>query len=113
MKNSAGSRKEFIKEIAKLLGNKVVEPFTSNKNIYELNDEQKEFLVVYRAWLNEFESFIREQNKNPQDKKNNKRLMELSDQAAEWKKHLEEFMEDAVFATVFYDISSELSAQIK
>ena len=80
--------------------------------VVKLTDEQTTFLKEYSEWLEEFHSYVKKRNKDPFNVENNKRLMELSQEAEQRKPILEKFMEDAVFKTVYNDITEKVSADI-
>lgn len=111
------SRKSFLKRIsaslaaaaivgeASAIGNDVL----SNSR---LSLEQKEFLQTYEKWLGQFHGFVKQQQVNFADKENNKKLMQLSAEAEEWKEHLQEHMNDKIFADYHAQITKSVSEDI-
>ena len=117
MTNSKHSRKDFLKRIGLTAGIAAVAPLVSASNMNylndkELNSEQKEFLSTYEQWLGEFHGFVKAQKNDVASPTNNKRLMELSAQAADWKKQLEIHMMDDRFARSLTRITQKITNDI-
>lgn len=111
------SRKDFLRKIGLSLGGFVAEGAAASENFVtdedKLNEEQKEFLNLYQIWLAQFQEFIQLQKKDFTNVENNKKLMELSTQAAEWREQLAEFMDDEAFATCYEHITTEVTRDIE
>lgn len=75
----------------------------------ELNKEHLTFLKEYAQWLKEFNRFILSRTENPDNYKNNQRLMALSKEAEKRKPKLEQLMKDPVFKQHFDFITEEVT----
>lgn len=112
------TRKEFLQRILGTLPDESKNTLTDidksaiNEVVAHITAEQHEFLRVYEQWLNHFQVFIERQKKNPNDLQNNVRLMSLSQQAAEWKIQLEEFMENETFRKTYLSIIQKVTLSI-
>lgn len=111
------SRKSFLKKIGLSLSAATVAPFVSATGSEylkdgSLNDEQKAFLSTYEMWLSEFHGFVKKQKEDITSLENNKKLMELSAQAAEWKRQLEVHMMDEQFAKYHTRITNAITDDI-
>lgn len=117
MNKSKESRKDFLKKLGLTFGIAAVAPAVSASSIGYRNDEQlnevqKEFLQGYELWLGEFHGFVKKQKKDSLNSENNKRLMQLSAEAEEWKKQLEVHMLDKRFASYHEKITTKITQDI-
>jgi hypothetical protein len=114
---AAISRKDFLKKIGLGIGVAVSAPvsamFSEHLDDDALSAEKKQFLSEYELWLHEFHNFVEKRNKNILDEANNKRLMELSDEAARRKPLLEQHMKDPRFAGYFNTITASITRNIQ
>ncbi len=111
------SRKDFLRKLGLSIGAAAVAPavsasFFGYHNDEALNKEQKEFLQGYETWLGDFHCFVKKQKEDFLNTDNNKRLMELSAQAEEWKKQLEVHMLDQRFANYHEKITTHITQEI-
>ncbi|PKP08276.1 MAG: hypothetical protein CVU09_16440 [Bacteroidetes bacterium HGW-Bacteroidetes-4] len=111
------SRKDFFKKIGLGIGVVVSTPvsamFSEHLDDDNLSVEKKQFLTEYELWLHDFHNFVEKRNKNILDEANNKRLMELSDEAAKRKPLLEQHMKDSRFAGYFNTITASITRNIQ
>ena len=106
----SASRKDFINEMLRLFGSSLVNIRTDDIEVKELSSEQKEFLKVYKLWLKEFNAFVMLQKQNPNNMENNLKLMQLSQQASDWKNYLEDYIglpEDHIFFLTEQDATKD------
>ncbi|MBX9851335.1 MAG: hypothetical protein K2X86_06205 [Cytophagaceae bacterium] len=73
----------------------------SSEHIRKLNPQQKEFMIRYEKWMDEFIEAIHLKKKEPGNAENQKKIMKLSEQASEWKPQLSEYMKDPEFIAVY------------
>lgn len=113
------TRLQFIRRLGLTLGALVV-PSTL-KLAYSINEKKEEFPITqeqqlfvenYEKWMDEFIPVIRRQKSNPDDYDNNKKIVELSEQAKSWQNILVEFMKDENFARHYLIISQRMTQEI-
>lgn len=103
MPETQASRRKFIKIIGVSAGATVASTtafagLINHTEIHKLNPEQKEFMLNYEKWMDEFIDAIRIKKKEPGNLENNKNMMALTERAATWKPTLTEYMKDKTFA---------------
>jgi hypothetical protein len=101
------SRRNFLKKAgltagATLTASGVLASLVKTDEIMQLNPEQKEFMLEYGKWMDDFIEVIRSQRKNPSDLENQKRMMALTAVAELWKPKLNEYMKDEKFSLIYH-----------
>ena len=95
-----------------VISNSALSSFISKEEILRLNEEQQEFMLEYETWMDAFIEVIRIQKKNPADMENQKRMIELTNAAEEFKPQLQEFMKDKTFSVVYQAAIERMSKEI-
>lgn len=115
------TRREFLKKLGLLAGAtaltatgmaNVESVITDKKEKYPLNAEQNKFMSEYEKWLEEFHSMASFQKVDAEHLGNNKRLMELSEQAKGFQKELIEHMKDDNFARYYMIVTERVTTVI-
>lgn len=115
------NRRDFLKKLGLIAGTAalttvggsgVVELLTDNKEKFKLTEEQQKFMAMYEKWLKEFHGMAKFQKKDPEHIENNKKLMALSEEAAQWQKELVEHMKDENFARYYMVLTEKVTATI-
>lgn len=114
-------RREFLKKLGLLAGAtalsatgvaNVTQLLTDSKENYTLTPEQQLFMNKYEKWLNEFHNMAKFQKVDAEHLENNKRLMELSNEAKGFQKELVEFMKDDNFARYYMIVTERVTTLI-
>lgn len=110
-------RKSFFKKLgagvgAVAVGQAMASPAIDFSEDLSLTTTQKEFIKGYKAWLSEFKTYIERRNENFSDMENNKKLMELSSKAQEWRAKLDKHMTDDKYHAYFLDMTKEVTSLI-
>lgn len=110
-------RKSFFKKLGTGVGAVAVGQAMAATDIditedLSLTDAQKNFVKGYKDWLSEFKTYIERRNENFGDMENNKKLMELSSQAQEWRAKLDKHMTDDKYHAYFLDMTKEVTSLI-
>lgn len=115
------NRREFLKKLGLLAGAtalsstgmaNVTSVITDKKEQYPLTPEQDKFMQMYEKWLDEFHAMAKFQKQDAEHLANNKRLMELSDQAKGFQKVLVEHMKDENFQRYYMIVTERVTTVI-
>lgn len=115
------TRRDFLKKLGLVVGDTTLasngisqadEIIQNKKEEFPLTPEQKKFMKSYEKWLEEFHAMAKVQKVNPDNLKNNKKLIILSDEAGKWQKELTEYMTDENFASYFMVVTERVTASI-
>jgi len=106
MSDKQSTRRKFMQALglsagAALVSKSAVAGFVNQTEIKKLNPAQQEFMKHYGAWMDEFTEAIRIQKTVPANRKNNMRMMTLTEKAEEMRPELTEFMKDPTFAVIY------------
>ena len=117
MSETQSSRRNFLKVIGVTAGASVAATsalagLIDHKEIQKLNPEQKEFMLTYEKWMDEFIDAIRIKKKEPGNLENHKKMMALTERAAAWKPQLTEYMKDKTFAVIYQDAIARTTKEI-
>lgn len=117
MFETQSSRRNFLKVIGATAGATVASTtafagLIDHAEIRKLNPEQKEFMLTYEKWMDEFIDAIRIKKKEPGNLENHKKMMALSERAATWKPKLTEYMKDKTFALIYQDAIQRTTKEI-
>ena len=117
MSETQSSRRKFLKVIGVTAGATVAATtaFAGLLNHFEiekLNPEQKEFMLTYEKWMDEFIDAIRIKKKEPGNLENHQKMMALTERAAAWKPKLTEYMKDKTFALNYQDAIARTTKEI-
>lgn len=109
------SRRKFLK----LLGLSAGATFTASvsvagqaEEILELSGEQREFMLMYERWMDEYIQVIRTQKKDPANAANNLKIMQLTEIAGEWQEELRTYMQDRKFALIYHASIDRMKIEI-
>ncbi|MDD3322607.1 MAG: hypothetical protein PHS59_14305 [Paludibacter sp.] len=92
--------------------NGTTEIIMNKKEEFPLTPEQRKFMDMHEKWLDEFKEMAKIQKVKPEDKENNRKLMNLSKEAEKWQKELIEYMKDENFARYYMVVSEKVTAAI-
>ena len=111
------SRRNFLKVMGVTAGvsmasSTVLAGLLDHTVIQKLNPEQKEFMLTYEEWMDEFIDAIRIKNKEPGNLENHKKMAALAERAAAWKPKLTEYMKDKTFALIYQDAIARTTKEI-
>jgi hypothetical protein len=117
MKSEIHSRKSFLKKLGMVVGAGAVAPFATAsgvtfRNDEMLDDEQKEFLLVYESWLEEFHGIVKLQKSGLETATTRKQMIELTARAQEWRHQLEVHMLNHNFAQHYNQITLSITNDI-
>lgn len=117
MSEAQSSRRNFLKVLGVTAGTSVAAAgsfagLIDHSEIQKLNPEQKEFMLVYEKWMDEFIKAIRAKKKDPGNVENNKKMTELAERAAVWKPKLTEYMKDKTFALIYQEAIQRTTKEI-
>lgn len=111
------NRRKFLKTFgltaaATIAGSSVMAAFIDQREIKQLNEEQQEFMMRYGQWMDEYLKVVRIQKTDPENKDNQKRMLELTDHAESFQPELKVFMQDGTFAFIFKTAIKRVSDEI-
>jgi hypothetical protein len=115
------TRREFLKKLGLIAGAtaltatgmaNVAPVITDKKEKYTLTAEQDKFMQMYEKWLDEFHAMAKFQKVDAEHLGNNKRLMELSDQASGFQKQLIAHMKDENFQRYYMIVTERVTTVI-
>lgn len=117
MSEMQSSRRSFLKILGVSVGATVTSTTAfaglfDHSEIQKLNPEQKEFMLTYEKWMDEFIEEIRIKKKEPGNIENQKKMMALTERAASWKPKLTEYMKDKTFALIYQDAIARTTKEI-
>ena len=106
MSEQQSSRRKFMKLIgltgaASMVGPNAIAGFNDESEILKLNTEQQEFMIRYGKWMDEFVEVIRVKKKDPEDQKNNEKMIALTEKVQKMKPELTEFLKDETFSMIY------------
>lgn len=117
--NENTSRKEFLKKaglltFAATLAS-VINPFEAASETLanaKKNEELDKFLLVYEKWVVEFNKMVDIQKKDLHHIENNKRMMQLSDEAAAFLPKVKECYASSLHRERYMELSHRLTSNI-
>ena len=117
MSQEQASRKDFLKVAglsvaATILSNKTMAGVVKQEEILKLNDKQREFMLKYDKWMDEFIEVIKIQNQDRNNTENNLKREALSNQAEEWRPQLTVYMKDPTFSTIYQASIQRMKVEI-
>ncbi|MBT3303113.1 MAG: hypothetical protein HOD63_02805 [Bacteroidetes bacterium] len=116
MKQEKQNRKAFFKQLGLVAGGAITSSFTTDSkktiSFSEFTQEQKDFLKEYALWLDDFNGFVETQKTDVNNLANNKKLMELAEQAERNRIELEGYMKNERFAIYYQTISMKVKKAI-
>ncbi len=83
-----------------------------HSQIRKLNSQQKQFMIGYEKWMDEFIEVIRIQKTDPDNLENHRKMIVLTEKAEELKPELNEFMKDETFSVIFRVSIERMSKEI-
>lgn len=101
------SRRNFFKVlgltgVATAAGSSLFGALSDSPEVLKLNTQQKDFMLDYGKWMDEFIDVIRIQKSEPANMENQKKMIALTEQAEIWKPLLSEYMNDRNFALIYH-----------
>lgn len=117
MSETQSSRRSFLKILGVSVGATVASTtvfagLIDHSEIQKLNPEQREFMLTYGKWMDEFIDAIRTKKKDPGNIDNHKKMKELTERVAAWKPKLTEYMKDKTFALIYQDAIARTTKEI-
>lgn len=117
MSEAQSSRRDFLKVLGVTAGATVAATTSfagliDHTEIQKLKPDQKEFMLAYEKWMDEFTEAIRAKKKDPGNMENNKKMSALAEQAAAWKPKLTEYMKEKSFALIYQEAIERVSKEI-
>ncbi|HKR05355.1 MAG TPA: twin-arginine translocation signal domain-containing protein [Bacteroidia bacterium] len=117
MSETQSSRRNFLKVLGVTAGATVASTTTfagliDHTKIQKLNPEQKEFMLTYEKWMDEFIDAIRKKKAEPENLENHKKMAALAERAATWKPQLTEYMKDKTFALIYQEAIQRTKKEI-
>lgn len=105
MSDTQPSRRKFLQLFgltagATLIGSTALAGFVDQSEIKKLNPEQKEFMLRYGQWMDEFTEVIRNK-KNGESKENHLQMIALTEKSAALQPELDGHMKDETFALIY------------
>jgi hypothetical protein len=105
-------RRGFLRKLGFTLGATLTASSHISANIVEsaqnitITPDQKEFMISYEKWMDEFIAVIKIQKADPENAENNKNIVLLSERTKKWQTRLHDYMTDDNFAR-YYMIATE------
>jgi len=118
MDSFESNRRNFLRKLGLTFGATLAATSMISANILETNEgssltsEQQTFMNNYEKWMDEFVKVIRIQKVDPNDLENNKKIVQLSEQAKEWQRKLVEHMKDENFARYYMKATERVTLEI-
>jgi galactitol-specific phosphotransferase system IIB component len=84
----------------------------NDKSEFKLSKEQQKLMQQYEKWMDEFIPAIQAQRKNQEDVLAKQSIVELSQQAEEWREQLAEYMKDENFARYYMTVTEKMTKEI-
>ncbi len=118
MNNYEETRRKFLSTLGLTVGSvaiggaKLSATILNNKKEFALTKEQQELMEKYEAWMDNFIPAIRAQRENQEDVTAKAKIMELSQEAENWRAQLTEFMEDDNFARYYMTATERLTKEV-
>ncbi len=115
------TRRDFLKKLGLIAtttavaasGFAQVENLISNKKEeFPLTPEQRNFMVKYEKWLEEFHDMAKFQKIDADHLDNNKKLVALSEEAKTWQHEIIEHMKDDNFARYYMIVTEKVTTTI-
>lgn len=112
------SRRKFLTKLGLAIGTSLVvseklsATVLNNKSEYALTTDQQKFMSNYEKWMNNFISAIKAQRENPDDMNAKQNIMDLSEEADNWKDKLAGFMKDDNFARYYMIVTEKMTKEI-
>ncbi len=106
------NRRRFLTKLGMTLGvtltgTKVMQGAeASSSDALAITAEQNSFMINYERWMDDFIEVIKFQKKDPDNLKNNKKIVALSEEAKLFQKELTGYMQDDNFAR-YYMVATE------
>jgi hypothetical protein len=112
------SRRNFLKFLGAFAGTTMISSnafagFVREEEIKKLNPEQKEFMLRYGKWMDEFIEVIRVQRAEPDNMENHRRMIVLTDEAEKLNTELAVFMSDPTFSMIYNVSIQRMTDEIK
>jgi len=117
MSEEQSSRRKFIKLFglsagATLTSVSGMAAFIDQTEIRKLNPEQREFMIRYGKWMDEFTELIKIQKTDPNGLEINKRIIALTEKVEKLRPQLEAYMTDKTFALIYKESIKRVTAEI-
>ena len=111
------SRKNFLKMIGltagtTLLTSDALAGLVNRDEILRLNPEQQEFMIRYEQWMDEFIEVIRVQKTDPENHRNNARMITLTEKAEKLKPELDLHLQDENFTKIYLVCIKRMTEEI-
>jgi hypothetical protein len=118
MTENQSSRRKFLKFLGLFAGTTMVSTnafagFADAEKIKKLNPAQREFMLKYGQWMDEFTEVVRIQKTNPDDMVNQRKMMALTEKVEKLNPQLAEFMKDEDFAMIYHGSIQRMSEEIE
>lgn len=112
------SRRAFLTKLGLTVGTTVVASaklsakVLNDKTEFVLTTEQNRFMTQYEKWIDNFIPAIKAQRKDSDDLIAKQRIVELSEEADNWKDKLSEYMKDDNFARYYMTVTERITKEI-
>jgi hypothetical protein len=118
MSENQSTRRKFLKFLGLFAGTTMVSTnafagFVDTEKIKKLKPAQREFMLRYGQWMDEFTEVVRVQKSNPGDMQNQKKMMVLTEKVEMLNPQLAEFMKDEDFAMIYHGSIRRMSDEIE
>ena len=118
MNNYEESRRKFLAKLgltigtAVVAGEKISATVLNSKSEFKLTKKQEKLMQQYEKWMDDFIPAIQAQRNNQNDAVAKQKIVELSQQADDWKNQLEGFMKDENFARYYMTVTERMTKEI-
>lgn len=112
------SRRKFLTKLGLAIGTSVVAgeklsaSILNDKKEFTLTKDQQDLMANYENWMDSFIPAIKAQRENPDDMNAKQNIMDLSEEADNWKDKLAGFMKDDNFARYYMIVTEKMTKEI-
>ena len=118
MSENQSNRRKFLKFLGLFAGTTLVSTnafagFVDTEKIKKLKPHQREFMLKYGEWMDEFTEVVRIQKTNPEDMENQRKMIVLTEKVEKLNPELAEFLKDEDFAIIYHGSIKRMSEAIE
>lgn len=106
MSENQSTRRKFLQYLglsagATLVSSGALAAISAHDDIKKLSSAEREFMLDYGKWMDEFIEVIKVQKTDPDNSENNRKMITLTDSAEKMQPQLTEYMKGERFALIY------------